>query len=105
MNSFLFLVLKVVIITVILIVMKYAVPYMRTVLEHSKFKFVAEAAAYAVKYAEQTVLGDKTGPEKKAIVTKFLEEMLTAKHISISAAQIDALIEAAVYAMNLAKKV
>ena len=105
MNSFLFLLLKVVIITTILIVMKYAVPYMRTVLEHSKLKYVAEYAAIAVRYAEQTVLGDKTGPEKKAIVTKFLEEMLTAKHIAISAAQIDALIEAAVYAMNLAKKV
>lgn len=105
MNSFLFLLLKVVIITVILIVMKYAVPYMRTVLEHSKFKFVAEAAAYAVRYAEQTVIGDKTGPEKKAIVTKFIEDMLIAKHISISADQINALIEAAVYAMNLAKKV
>ena len=105
MNSFLFLVLKVVIITAILLIMKYAVPYMRTVLEHSKFKFVAEAAAYAVRYAEQTVIGDKTGPEKKAIVTKFIEDMLIAKHISISADQINALIEAAVYAMNLAKKV
>ena len=35
----------------------------------------------AVRYAEQTVVGDKTGPEKKAIVTKLLEEMLIAKHI------------------------
>ena len=102
MNFFLFLLLKVVIITTILLVMKYAVPYMRTILEHSKLKYVAEYSAIAVKYAEQTVLGDKTGPEKKAIVTNFLEEMLTAKHIAISAAQIDALIEAAVYAMNLA---
>ena len=105
MNAILFLVIKVLIIMAILLFMRYAVPYMRTALEHSKFKFVAEAATYAVKYAEQTILGDKTGPEKKAIVTKFLEEMLTAKHISISAAQIDALIESAVYAMNLAKKV
>lgn len=104
MNDWLFRLLLVVIVAVVLIAMKYVVPYLRTVVEHSKFKFVAEAAAVAVRYAEQTILGDKTGPEKKAIVTKLLEEMLTAKHIAISAAQIEAAIEAAVYAMNLAKK-
>lgn len=104
MDKFLFELLKAVIIIAVLLVMRYAVPWMKTQLEHSKFKFVAEAISYAVRYAEQTVIGDKTGPEKKAIVTKFIEDMLIAKHISISADQINALIEAAVYAMNLAKK-
>ena len=105
MDKFLFELLKAVIIIVVILVMRYAVPWMQTKLEHSKLKYVAEYAAYAVRYAEQTILGDKSGPEKKAIVTKFIEDMLIAKHISISADQINALIEAAVYAMNLAKKV
>ena len=105
MNDYLFNGLLVLVIAVVLFVMRYAIPYMKTALEHSKFKFVAEAAAYAVKYAEQTITGEGKGAERKAIVTKFLQDLLMAKKISISAEQIDALIEAAVYAMNLAKKV
>jgi LL-H family phage holin len=105
MNEYLLYGSMVLVFVVVLFFMRFAVPYMKTALEHSKFKFIAEAAAYAVKYAEQTITGDGKGAERKAIVTKFLEDMLMAKKISISAEQIDALIEAAVYAMNLAKKV
>ena len=53
-----------------------------------------------MKSAEQTILGDKSGPEKKAIVTKFIREQLEAKKIAISDAQLDMLIESAVYIMN-----
>jgi len=105
MNEYLFYGLTVLVFAVVLFFMRFAIPYMQAALEHSKLKFVAELANYAVKYAEQTIVGDNKGTDRKALVTKFLKELLMAKKISISAEQIDALIEAAVYAMNLAKKV
>lgn len=56
-----------------------------------------------MRSAEQTILGDKTGPEKKTIVTKFLKKQLQKKNISISDEQLNTLIEAAVYAMKQEK--
>ena len=58
----------------------------------------------AVDAAEQTIKASGAGAEKKAIVTEFLKEMLTAKNISISDDQLDKLIEAAVFAMKNSKE-
>ena len=52
----------------------------------------------------QTIKASGAGTEKKAIVTEFLKEILTAKNISISDDQLDKLIEAAVFAMNNSKE-
>ena len=45
-------------------------------------------------------LAARRGPEKKAIVTKFLKEQLQQKNISISDEQLNTLIEAAVYELK-----
>ena len=91
MNDILFEVLKAVVVLVIVLLTRYAIPWI---------KMQAESTKYAVRSAEQTILGSKTGAEKKAIVTKFLREQLRQKNISISDEQLNTLIEAAVYTLK-----
>lgn len=104
MNDILFVILKAVLTVAIMVGIRYFVPWAKNAIDTSKLAIVAELIETAVKAAEQTITGTKTGAEKKAIVVKFIKEQLTAKNISISDEQIDALIEAAVYAMNQAKE-
>lgn len=100
MNEVLFEILKAVIILSVTLLVRYAVPFMKLQIEETKYSWVTKWVELAVKSAEQTILGDKSGPEKKAIVTKFLKEQLEAKKISISDDQLNTLIESAVYIMN-----
>lgn len=100
MNEVLFEILKAVIILSVTLLVRYAVPFMKLQIEETKYSWVTKWVELAVKSAEQTILGDKSGPEKKAIVTKFIKEQLEAKKISLSDDQLDTLIESAVYVMN-----
>lgn len=100
MNEVLFEILKAVVILALTLLVRYAVPLMKMRVEETKHAWVIKWVELAVKSAEQTILGDKSGPEKKAIVMKFIREQLEAKKIAISDAQLDMLIESAVYIMN-----
>lgn len=100
MNDVLFEILKAVLVLVIILIAKYLVPWIKLQVEGTKHEWLLKWVELAVRSAEQTVLGDKTGPEKKAIVTKFLKEQLQQKNISISDEHLNTLIEAAVYAMK-----
>ena len=100
MNDVLFEILKAVIVLVIILIAKYLVSWIKMQVEGTKHEWLLKWVELAVRSAEQTILGDKTGPEKKAIVTKFLKEQLQQKNISISDEQLNTLIEATVYAMK-----
>lgn len=103
MNEILFEVLKAVIIISIMVAMRYVVPWIKENTDLAKNQILMDIVTAAVQYAEQTI-GKGSGAEKKAIVTEFLKKQLEAKNLSISDEQLNALIESAVYAMNLAKK-
>ncbi len=100
MNDVLFEVLKAVVVLVIVLLTRYAIPWIKMQAESTKYAWVIQCAELAVRSAEQTILGSKTGAEKKAIVTKFLREQLRQKNISISDEQLNTLIEAAVYTLK-----
>lgn len=100
MNDVVFEILKAVLVLVIILIAKYLVPWIKLQVEGTKHEWLLKWVELAVRSAEQTVLGDKTGPEKKAIVTKFLKEQLQQKNISISDEHLNTLIKAAVYAMK-----
>lgn len=105
MNEILFEVLKAVIIISIMVITRYAIPWIKEYTELAKNQTVTNLITAAVQYAEQTIKKETgSGKEKKAIVTEFLKEQLEAKNISISDEQLNALVESAVYAMNEAKK-
>ena len=100
MNDILFEVLKAVTVLVIVLLTRYAVPWIKQQVENTKYAWIIQCTELAVRSAEQTILGSKTGPEKKAIVTEFLKEQLQQKNISISDEQLNTLIEAAVYELK-----
>lgn len=104
MDDIIIKIIGLVITVAITLIMRYGIPYMKEILEQSKLSGVMEWVGQAVDAAEQTIKASGSGVEKKAIVTKFLKEILEAKKISISDTQLDTLIEAAVYAINANKE-
>ena len=100
MNEILYEILKASIVLVLILLTRYAVPYLKQMVENSKYDWVVKLAEIAVKSAEQTVFGDKKGAERKAIVTQFIKKMLLQKNISISDEQLENIIEAAVFSMK-----
>lgn len=104
MSEVLFEVLRAVVILSVILLMRYAVPYIRQLVENTKYAWLEKWVELSVKSAQQTVFGDKSGPEKKAIVTKFIKELLIKKNITISDEQLETLIESAVYIMKNEEK-
>ena len=100
MNEILYEILKASIVLVLILLTRYAVPYLKQMVENSKYEWVVKWAEVAVKSAEQTVFGDKKGPERKAIVTRFIKKLLLQKNIALSDEQLDNIIESAVFAMK-----
>jgi len=104
MNDVLFEVLKAVIVLAVVLIVRYAVPYAKEAVEKSKYSWLITWVDIAVRAAEQTVFGEATGAEKKAIVTEFIKELLISKNLSVSDEQLDKLIEATVFEMNGGKR-
>lgn len=100
MNDILYEILKSVAVLVLILITRYAVPYLRQKIENSKYDWVLKWVDIAVRSTEQTIFGDKKGAERKAIVTKFIKQMLLQKNISLSDDQLDNIIEAAVFSMK-----
>lgn len=103
MSDIMLYLIKAVIVVSITIVMRYFIPWIREKIEASQYAWVAEWAATAVNAIQQTNW-NKTGPERKAKVVKLLKALLIKKNIAISDAELDAIIEAAVWAMKQTKK-
>lgn len=100
MNDILFELLKLIVMIAVLLVMRYAIPWLRARIGAEKIAEIEKWAKKAVLMAQQ-VYWNKSGEERKEIVTKFLREMLIAKNISISGEQLEILIEAAVKQMKI----
>lgn len=100
MDEIIFEVIKVVVMVAALVIARYLVPWLKEKIGADKLTQIEKWAHYAVEMAQQ-VHWSETGPDKKAIVTEFLKEILTAKNISISDEQLDVLIEAAVKEMKM----
>ena len=100
MNDILFELLKLIVMIAVLLVMRYAIPWLRARIGAEKIAETEKWAKKAVLMAQQ-VYWNKSGEERKEIVTEFLREMLIAKNISISGEQLEILIEAAVKQMKI----
>ena len=100
MNDILFELLKLIVMIAVLLVMRYAIPWLRARIGVEKMTEIEKWAEKAVLMAQQ-VSWNKSCEERKEIVTEFLREMLIAKNISISGEQLEILIEAAVKQMKI----
>ena len=79
---------------------RYAVPYIKMITENEKYNSLLEIVTIAVKAAEQTVTESGQGKLKKAQVTAFVRGWRTERHIEVTEARLDRLIEAAVLTMK-----
>lgn len=100
MGEIIFEIIKVIVMVAALLITRYLVPWIREKIGAERLTEIRKWAAQAVLKAQQ-VFTEYSGPEKKAYVTEFLKEILTAKNISLSDEQIDILIEAAVKEMKM----
>ncbi len=100
MNDILFEILRLLVMLAVFVVTYSLLPWIRGKIGQDRLAEITKWVDTAVLMAQQ-VYQAKTGAERKAIVIAILKEMLTAKNISISDAQLDMLIEAAVKAMKM----
>lgn len=100
MNDMTLKVLEIVVIVAVILVTRYLIPWFKSNTEINENAILIDLVNAAVMYAEQTMTG---GTVKKEAVMNMLQEWLTRKGIGITEDQIDALVEAAVFAMNKVK--
>lgn len=85
--------------TIIFVVITNAIiPYLKSKIDDVRWTRLIDIVQVAVEAAEQTI--HEPGPIKKEDVTMFLVNWLSANEIQVSEAEIDRLIEHAVYVMN-----
>lgn len=92
-------ILKLIIMIAAALITRYAVPWLKARTENAVMQSVIDWTFQAVHAAEQAHQA-LPGPDRKAIVTKFIKEVLQQKNISLTDEEIDMLIEAAVGQMN-----
>lgn len=83
-----------------IIITRNVIPYLKTLIKNSEYADVYDMVEIAVKAAEQKCTGMKQGKAKKADVYAFVSNWLEGKGIHITEAELDRLIEAAVFTMN-----
>lgn len=94
--------LKLTIMIATMLITRYAIPWLKARTQNETMQILIDWAAQAVLAAEQTHQAG-SGAERKAIVTRFIKQILMQKNITLSDEEIDVMIEAAVKQMNEAK--
>lgn len=92
--------LEIVIMVCMALIVRYVVPYVKTLAESTLDKRVYDKVVIAVKAAEQVFKDHGLGKTKKADVLAFVNSWLKRKHIEITEAELDKFVEAAVFALN-----
>ena len=100
MNELLFDVLQVVIISAIVAVLRYMIPYLTGLLRSQNYNFAADIVETLVRSAEQTIIGYKRGTDRFDHVIANAKAQFEEYGIEITDAQLIQLLEAAVQAMN-----
>lgn len=99
MDRLLFELTKCVVIILAIIITRYLVPFLKSKIKDTKYEEYVALVMDAVKWAEQTI-GAGNGAEKKQMVVSFLTKLAEEKNISITAEQLEVLIESAVLTMK-----
>ena len=95
--------LKLTIMIATLVITRYVVPWIKAKTQNDTMSVLIDWTMQAVLAAEQ-VHQAQPGSERKAIVTKFIKELLAQKNLKLTDEEIDVMIEAAVKQMNAAQE-
>ena len=107
MDKLIFEIVLAIVVAIAGIIAKSLIPFLRAKKEEALAKMreshmgvLADIVDAAVKAVEQTVDDTIHGEDKKRIATQYIYDICKQNGIEISEAQVNALIEAAVHAMN-----
>ena len=107
MQNLIFNVLMALVVAIAGIVATQVIPFVKAKKEEAlakirqtKWAFAADIIDAVVRAVEQTVSDEIHGEGKKELAIKYIQELLAQNGIEVTAEQLDALIEAAVQAMN-----
>lgn len=100
MNDVTFIVLKIVVTVCAALISAFVVPLLRQQIQKIKDERLITAIEKAVKAAEQTIKGSGQGAVKKDEVINSVTAWMLQHGIEITDAQLDDLIEAAVYGLD-----
>lgn len=100
MNDIIFEIIRAVLVIGIMVVIRYVIPLLKSKINGTELEWIYAWAVKAVKAAEQTVSESGKGAYKKAIVKDFLVNLANETKLTITDAQIENLIESAVYVMK-----
>jgi len=95
---------KLVLMILAALITRYLIPWIKAKTQSETMSVLIDWAMQAVLAAEQCHQA-QSGAERKAIVTKFIKELLVQKNLALSDDEIDVMIEAAVKQMNVAKEI
>lgn len=101
MSEYVTMLLEVVISVAIVLIVRYAIPYFKTLLDNEEYAKISEIVTVAVRAAEQTIRDSGQGKVKKAQVVAFVSAWLVENNIHISEDTLDKLIECAVKTLNM----
>lgn len=93
-------VIEIVVLVVTGLIGRYVIPWLKEQLGNSKFQAMETFARIFVESAENTIVGEKTGADKKKWVSSVLAEKAQEKHLNLTEKDIEALIETAVNNMK-----
>lgn len=65
MNEIVFEVLRAAVMLLVVLLVRYAIPYVKLKVEDTKYAWLVDWVELSVRSAEQTIVGSKTGAEKK----------------------------------------
>lgn len=103
MNDIVLQIVQLIVVIIFGVCGAYIIPAIKQNVNTSKFDSIVEWIKIAVAAAEQVVEGKGMGAEKKAKVVEFIKTKITELGIEISDEDLDALIEAAVNALNISQ--
>ena len=95
--------LKLTIMIATMLITRYAIPWIKAKTENDTMSVLIDWVMQAVLAAGQCHQA-QSGAERKAIVTRFIKELLAQKNLELTDEEIDVMIEAAVKQMNAAKE-
>ena len=102
MDEITFSVLKVIVSVCAALITVYVLPYLKELRNDKRYEQVIDMIYLAVRAAEQTI-GSGQGSLKKAEVTKFVSDWLSANGIKITDDQLSQMIESCVYQLKQEK--
>lgn len=99
-DTIVFEILKLIVMVGAVVLIRYVVPWLKTIVSANDLAEIERWVKYAVLKAQQVMYAE-SGEDRKAYVTEFLKRLLLAKNIALSDEQLDILIEAAVKQMKI----